>query len=87
MWTLLKGKILTTDNLKKKGCEGLSHCPMCQGSEENIQHLCFGCPFARACWKGLVSPLEVGILHSMPYKKFYQPQGKTIHIPSKIKKQ
>lgn len=53
MWTLLKGKILTTDNLKKKGYEGPSRYAMCQKSEENIQHLFVECPFARACWQEL----------------------------------
>jgi len=62
MWMLLKGKILTADNLKRKGYEGPSCCAMCQRSGENIQHLFVGFPFARACWKGLVSPLEVSIL-------------------------
>jgi len=62
MWTLLKGKVLITDNLKNKGYEGPSRCSMCQGSEENIQHLFMGCPFAKACWKDLVSSLEVSIL-------------------------
>lgn len=65
MWPLLKGKIITVDNLNKKGYEGHSRCAMCQMSEESIQHLFVGCPFARDCWLLLVRPLEFCSQQSM----------------------
>lgn len=60
-WTLLKGKILTAENLRKKGFQGPSICVMCQREEESIQHLFLKCIIARQCWKKIISPLEMNI--------------------------
>jgi len=60
-WKLLKGKILTVENLKKKGFEGPSMCVMCQREEKSIQHLFLNCIIARHCWKQIISPLELNI--------------------------
>eukprot|EP00253_Pinus_taeda_P031705 PITA_31705 len=50
-WLLLKGKILTAKNLKKRGIMGLSRCPNCCQAEETIQHLFIDCRIADDCWK------------------------------------
>lgn len=49
IWTLLKGKTLTSDNLQKRGIVGPSQCPNCQAAEETIQHLFITCPFSISC--------------------------------------
>ena len=36
IWVLLKGKVLTSDNLKIRGVSGPSHCPNCSAAEETI---------------------------------------------------
>eukprot|EP00253_Pinus_taeda_P036032 PITA_36032 len=54
-WLLLKGKVLTAENLKKRGIIGPSICPNCCSAEEIIQHLFLDCPFARRCWINLSS--------------------------------
>ena len=51
IWVLLKGKVLTSDNLKKRGILGPSRCPNYQAAEETIQHLFINCSFTTACWK------------------------------------
>ena len=51
IWVLLKGKVLTSDNLKKLCNLGPSRCPNCQATEETIQHLFINFPFTNACWK------------------------------------
>ena len=52
IWTLLKGKILTSENLKRKrGFHGPSRCPLCQQVEETIQHLFQDYKFSRECWE------------------------------------
>eukprot|EP00253_Pinus_taeda_P015168 PITA_15168 len=53
MWTLLHGKILTAENLRKRGFFGPSRCPNCQTAEESLQHLFISCPFAAHCWNNI----------------------------------
>lgn len=58
-WTLLKGKILTAENLRKRGIQGPSICCFCRAEEESIQHSFLLCTFAQSYWNQLSSPLEV----------------------------
>lgn len=51
LWILLRGKVVTVENLRKRGIIGPSGCPNCQNEEETIQHLFIDCSFASACWK------------------------------------
>lgn len=51
-WTLAHNSILTGDNLRKRGMEGPSRCPLCMSEEETVDHLLLLCPFAKAVWKG-----------------------------------
>jgi len=51
IWVLLKGKVLTSNNLQKHGIIVPSRCPNYQAAEETIQHLVIDCPFVTACWK------------------------------------
>eukprot|EP00253_Pinus_taeda_P022784 PITA_22784 len=57
-WTLLKGKILTAENLRKRGIQGPSICCFCKAEEESIQHSFLLSTFAQSCWNQLASPLE-----------------------------
>jgi len=61
-WTLLKSKILTAENLRKKGILGPSICCLCRAAEESSNHLFLECSFARNCWKLITSPLTIGDL-------------------------
>lgn len=58
-WTLLKGKILTAENLKKKGIHGPSICCLCRAKEESSHHLFLTCPYAQSCWNQITSPLNI----------------------------
>eukprot|EP00253_Pinus_taeda_P020455 PITA_20455 len=60
-WTLLKGKILIVENLRKKGIHGPFVCVLCQEEEESTQHLFLNCVIARQCWKQIISPLDLNI--------------------------
>lgn len=61
-WTLLKSKILTVENLRKKGILGPSICCLCRVAEESSNHLFLECSFTRKCWKLITSPLIIGDL-------------------------
>ena len=47
MWEVWWGKVLTTENLKKRGFRLASKCPLCGKAEEELNHLFFHCPSIR----------------------------------------
>jgi hypothetical protein len=47
-WILLQHKILTANNLAKRGWPHEPVCKLCQTSLETPTHLCMDCPFTRA---------------------------------------
>jgi hypothetical protein len=50
MWYLIKGVVLTKDNLIKRIWQGNKKCVLCE-SNESIQHLFINCHFARFIWR------------------------------------
>ena len=50
-WYLAHGKILTGENLMKRGFHGPFNCPLCQNHQDNIHHLFWNCPFSQTVWK------------------------------------
>jgi ribonuclease HI/exonuclease III len=53
-WTLTHNCILTFSNLKKRGWEGPSRCPLCRANEENTEHLLLECGYSREVWSLLL---------------------------------
>ncbi|KAL8547153.1 hypothetical protein ACS0TY_006754 [Phlomoides rotata] len=52
-WKILKKRLPTRDELKKRGIIPDSqdiHCPCCGNEDELVLHLFFGCSFARKIW-------------------------------------
>jgi hypothetical protein len=64
MWYLLKGVVLTKDNLTTRNWQGSSKCGFCN-LDETIQHLFINCYFAHFTWRllsiclGLLGPRSV----------------------------
>ena len=50
LWLIFQNKILTKDNLCKKGWQGCTLCPFCSHNE-SIHHLFFECAFADNFWQ------------------------------------
>jgi hypothetical protein len=50
VWTLAHISILTGENLRRRGWEGPSRCPLCIQEEETSYHLLMQCPFAKEVW-------------------------------------
>lgn len=44
-WAILRGRTLTTDNLRKHKKFIVNRCSLCKQNEETIQHLFMDCPF------------------------------------------
>ena len=54
-WTLLHERILTGENLEKKGFAGPFRCPLCAEDFENISHFFLKCPYAISVWKEVLN--------------------------------
>jgi hypothetical protein len=52
-WILLHKKILTANNLAKKGWPHDPQCKLCSNAAETPTHLCKDCPFTKAVWSQL----------------------------------
>ena len=53
------GKVLTMDQLKKRGFQLTSRCPLCKEDEETIDHFLFHCPSVWGFWVAILSLLGV----------------------------
>ena len=49
-WSIAHKSILTGDNLKKRGMEGPSRCPLCKLKEETADHIILDYPFSKEVW-------------------------------------
>jgi len=49
-WTTAHKSNLTVENLKKRGIEGPSRCPLCKNDEETLDHILIRCPFSKEVW-------------------------------------
>lgn len=59
LWLLLRGRILTKDNMFKGGWrKGSLNCQFCDKSE-TIQHLFFECPIAKLIWNTVYCAFDI----------------------------
>ena len=54
-WEAVWGKVLTLDNLKRRGMAFANRCFLCEESEETINHLLIHCRSAKMLWDLLLS--------------------------------
>ena len=55
VWLVIREKILTSDNSRKRGIHGPSQCYLCYTAKELMNHLLDSFPFAAAMWdKGVM---------------------------------
>ena len=59
MWMAVWGKILTTDNIIKKGFSFFSWCCLCRRSGETVSHLLLHCDVTYALWCAVFSMFGV----------------------------
>jgi hypothetical protein len=59
IWLSLENRILTWDNLQRKGWEGPNICVLCQDEAESVYHLFVTCRFSREVWNQLYSVLSI----------------------------
>ena len=58
-WILLQNKILTLDNLKKRGFIIINRCLLCKNDCESVNHITLHCPFTKMLWDKVCNLLNV----------------------------
>jgi hypothetical protein len=58
-WTLIHKSTLTSENLKKKGWEGPSGCPLCLEAEETVDHIFIDYVYTREVWTHFINSLSI----------------------------
>ena len=58
MWLMIKDRILTRNNLTKRGWTGNTQCHFC-ATEETVDHLIFQCSLAKMIWQIVVCALDL----------------------------
>jgi hypothetical protein len=64
-WTLLHKKILTANNLIKRGWTDDTDCRLCGNELETPVHLCKDCPFTKEVWEILKQWLQLTVIQSV----------------------
>ena len=54
-WVLIQNKLLTADNLARRGWPHQPSCALCNGPIESGLHLCLTCPFAHEVWNTVLA--------------------------------
>ncbi|XP_042954850.1 uncharacterized protein LOC122291257 [Carya illinoinensis] len=65
-WTASLGKILTLDNLRKRGIIVMDWCFICKKNGETVDHLLLHCEVPRALWDGIFG--RTGLAWAMPLR-------------------
>jgi hypothetical protein len=63
-WTAAHGKILTVDNLRRRGMVVVNRCWLCEADRESVDHLLLHCRAARALWNAFLA--RFGLCWVMP---------------------
>ena len=64
-WEARWGKVLTTQQLKKRGYQLARRCPFCREEEEGLDHILIHCPLIWDLWVNLI--LVLGVSWSCPF--------------------
>ena len=63
-WEVAWGKVLTLDQLKRRGMSFANKCFMCEEEEETIDHLLIHCKFAKMLWDLFLSIVRISWVFS-----------------------
>ncbi|WVZ69533.1 hypothetical protein U9M48_018306 [Paspalum notatum var. saurae] len=66
IWLVFKKRLWTADRLAKRGLPHPAACPLCDKSDETIQHLLISCVFAREVWTAILSKLGLAFIAPQP---------------------
>lgn len=83
-WLLCHNRVLTADNLRRKGIHGPSRCPLCQASYENVQHIMLDCGYAIEVWGEALSEWNTNF--TLPSSIFDLYANWEHHFPGQLPK-
>ncbi|WVZ57357.1 hypothetical protein U9M48_007751 [Paspalum notatum var. saurae] len=66
LWFFASHGSYSTDRLAKRGLPHPAACPLCDQSDETIQHLLISCVFAREVWTAILSKLGLAFIAPQP---------------------
>jgi hypothetical protein len=61
-WTLLHKRVLTADNLQKRGWQSNPICCLCNSSPETSVHMCKDCTFTEKVWDKIMNWANLSFL-------------------------
>jgi hypothetical protein len=64
------GKVLTGENLLKRGFQGPFRCPLCEKNYESIQHLFWDCEFTKQVWFNFFKELHGKVVGQLAFDLF-----------------
>lgn len=85
-WLLIQNKILTHENLRKRGFSVPSICYLCRASEESTRHMFNACPFSREVYRqtsvamGNTNPHRLDMINSIIAKQIDKEEKAIILI-------
>ena len=62
-WILLQNKILTIDNLQKRGINVVNRCSLCKEDYEDRDHLFLNCTYSQKVWRFILNYWNVAWVH------------------------
>lgn len=63
LWLVLRGSILSMDNLRRRNMIIINACPLCLSGEESVDHVLMNCLMAHQVWTSISAGLSaVGLL-------------------------
>jgi hypothetical protein len=80
-WILAQGKLLTGENLIKRGFQGPFCCALCKKNLETTQHLFLDCEFSKQVWKTVYEELFHKIAWPSNCKTLLGKWGTSIRDP------
>ena len=76
IWILTHQRLLTGENLERRGHAGPFRCPLCVANTETISHLFFNCPYTISIWNGIVQNEDAGFHWNGSNQEFFIHWGK-----------
>ena len=70
-WTAARSKILTLDNLKRRGMVMANRCWLCELEEESVDHLLLHCVAASALWNAFFTRFGLSWVMPCSVKELY----------------
>ena len=70
-WTLIHQRLLTGENMERRGIAGPFRCPLCAANPESISHLFFNCSYSISIWKEVIIKEEDGFSWNGNNQEFF----------------